>query len=161
MYVILSAESSRAQSKDLPPPEANALTGDKRRASTYMLLILRAIPSHRFGNTGRAVLLAVCTLVCCACSENRDYKEFTSPDGQTTAWLFIREGNVTTAPSYQISIGKSKPIWIGNIYVQQRNEEVGVKWLGNTELEITTSPQATILRHASSFNKIVIHYKTQ
>ncbi len=105
--------------------------------------------------------MLACVCIFCACSENRDYKEFVSPDGQTTAWLFIREGNVTTAPGYQISIGKSKPTWIGNIYVQQLNEKVELKWLSNTELEITTDPQAKILKHEPTFGSIVIRYRTR
>jgi hypothetical protein len=121
--------------------------------------ILRAILSFPLTSIIRAIMLLGCALFCCACSENRGYQEFVSPDGQTTAWLFTREGGATTAPSCQVSISKSKPTGIGNVYVQRLNEKVELKWLGNGELQIATSSQATILKHEANFQNIVIRYK--
>ena len=92
---------------------------------------------------------------------NSKHQSFASPDGKNTAWIFTRDGGATTDYSQQVSIGSSKPGGIGNIYVQGHNEAVTVRWLSNTDLEITTDPNAKPIKRETSFGKVTIHYKTR
>lgn len=92
---------------------------------------------------------------------NSKHQSFASPDGKNTAWVFTRDGGATTDYSQQVSIGSSKPVGIGNVYVQPHNENVTVRWLSNTDLEITIDPNAKPLKRETSFGKVKIHYKTR
>lgn len=92
---------------------------------------------------------------------NSKHQPFVSPDGKNTAWLFTRDGGATTDYSYQISIGSSKPSGWGNIFAQPHYEDVSVRWLSNTDLEITTEPGAKASKRETKFGNINIHYKTR
>ena len=107
----------------------------------------------------RFVAVAVFGFTLAAC--NSKHQSYVSPDGKNTAWVFIRDGGATTGYSRQVSIGSSKPGGIGNTYVQKSDEDIGIRWLSNTDLEITTDPNATALSRETKKGQVTIHYKTR
>jgi hypothetical protein len=105
----------------------------------------------------RTVLILCVALGFAACNSN--HVSVASPDGKNTAWLFTRDGGATTGYSKQVSIGNGKPGGIGNIYVQGGDEEVTLRWLSDTHLEITTDPDVKPIKNEKTFGKITISYK--
>jgi hypothetical protein len=92
---------------------------------------------------------------------NSDHARFPSPDGKNVVWVFTRDGGATTSYSRQVSIGRGKPAWIGNIYVQNEDEDVGVGWLSNTELELTIDARANSVTKKTSYGEIKISYRAR
>ena len=109
--------------------------------------------------------LALCTtlsaMVWAFSGCNSDHARYVSPDGKNAVWVFTRNGGATTSYSRQVSIGRTKPGWVGNIYVQERNEEVGIRWVSNTELEITVDARAKALNSKDKYGKINITYRNR
>lgn len=106
----------------------------------------------------RSILVVGVALVFAACNSN--HLPVASPDGKNIAWVFTRDGGATTGYSRQVSIGNGKPGGIGNVYVQSGDEAVTVRWLSDTQLEVTTDPNVKPIKNEKSFGTITISYKT-
>ncbi len=94
-------------------------------------------------------------------ANNTVIKEIGSPDGDYTAFCFIRDLGATTKASYQLSIlnkGEKLGDTTGNVFITYG--EFDVEWDGNSDLIVNIKDDEEIFKKLEQYKGIQIKYET-
>ncbi|MBS1791922.1 MAG: hypothetical protein JST85_29720 [Acidobacteria bacterium] len=104
-------------------------------------------------------VLCLISIACFDPCDNQIKQELTSPDGKYRATAFIRNCGATTGFSPQVYL---RPVEkemkeTGNIFVADHSDQISIRWVSASELEISSAGQ--IVTSQQEFEGIKITVK--